>query len=335
MPEKDSTTGHMSLCAGCKIALPDSKGRRTMLFRSLILKASGLGWVKKLVTRSRLFRPMIKRFIAGETLTDAFQVAEALAGGCMNVSLDLLGENVATEIEAERATAAYIEVVEKIAQSEFKDKINISIKLTMLGLDQGDAVAESNFRRLLTAAKPHGIFVRADMEASAYTERTIAMIERVYGQFPNTGTVLQSYLHRTQEDVERLIRLGCRVRIVKGAYLEPEAVAFQDKEVVDAEYLKAAKRLMEAGNYPAIATHDAGIIQKLKDYAELQKIPKERFEWQFLYGIRRDLQDQLRDEGYNVRIYVPYGAQWYPYFSRRLAERPANMLFIAKSLVRK
>lgn len=307
----------------------------TMLFRSLILKASALRPVKALVTRSFLFRPLVRRFIAGETLDDAMSAAEALASTCLNVTLDLLGENVGSVDEARHSTDAYIEVVERIAKSPFREKVNISIKLTMLGLDQGDDVAESNYRRLLAAALPHGIFVRADMEGSDYTERTVAMLERVFPDFPNTGTVLQSYLHRTEADVERLIRLGCRVRIVKGAYLEPERVAFQDKSVVDDKYVDAAKRLMVAGHYPAIATHDQAIVDRLKAFAQSEGIGKERFEWQMLYGIRRDLQDTLRDEGYNVRVYVPYGGSWYPYFTRRLAERPANMLFIAKSLVRK
>jgi len=306
-----------------------------MLFRTLILKASSWKPVKSLVTRSFLFRPLVRRFIAGETLDEAMSVAEALAVTCLNVSLDLLGENVGSVDEAKASTDAYIETVNRIANSPQRDKINISIKLTALGLDQGDDIAEANYRRLLEAAKPHGIFIRADMEASEYTERTIAMVERVFPDFPNTGTVLQSYLKRTEDDVERLVKLGCRLRIVKGAYLEPESEAFQDKETVDAQYVKVAKRLMVAGHYPAVATHDANIIAALKQFATQEKIGPERFEWQMLYGIRRDLQDSLRDEGYNVRVYIPFGAQWYPYFSRRLAERPANMFFIAKSMFRR
>lgn len=306
-----------------------------MLFRTLILKTTALKPVRSLVTKSFLFKPLVKRFIAGETLDEAMSVAEGLAASCLNVSLDLLGENVASLEEAQTSTDAYIEIVDRIAKSPQRDKINISIKLTALGLDQGDDVAEQNYRRLLSAALPHNIFVRADMEASEYTERTIAMVERVFPDFPNTGTVLQSYLKRTDEDVQRLIKLGCRVRIVKGAYLEPESVAFQDKTVVDEKYVTAAKDLMKAAHYPAIATHDEAIIAQLKAFADQEQIDQSRYEWQMLFGIRRDLQDKLRDEGYNVRVYVPYGAQWYPYFTRRLAERPANMLFILKSLVKK
>jgi len=306
-----------------------------MLFRTLILKTSALKPVKALVTRSFLFRPLVKRFIAGETLDQAMDAAEALAESGLSVSLDLLGENVATIEEAEKSTEAYIEIVEKIAKSKHREKINISIKLTALGLDQGDEVAEKNYRRLLEAANPHEIFVRADMEASEYTERTISMLERVFPDFRNTGTVLQSYMKRLDEDLERLIKLGCRVRIVKGAYLEPESVAFQDKAVVDSNYVEGAKTLMTRAIYPAIATHDEAIVSALTIFAESEGVAKDRFEWQMLYGIRRDLQDKLRDEGYNVRVYVPYGAQWYPYFTRRLAERPANMLFILKSLFKR
>ena len=223
--------------------------------------------------------------------------AEALAESGLSVSLDLLGENVATIAEAEKSTEAYIEIVEKIAKSKHREKINISIKLTALGLDQGDEVAEQNYRRLLEAANPHEIFVRADMEASEYTERTISMLERVFPDFPNTGTVLQSYMRRLDEDLERLIKLGCRVRIVKGAYLEPESVAFQDKAVVDSNYVEGAKTLMTRAIYPAIATHDEAIISALTMFAESEGVAKDRFEWQMLYGIRRDLQDKLRDEG--------------------------------------
>ncbi len=306
-----------------------------MLFRALILRAAGLKPVKSIVTKSFLFRPLVRRFIAGESLPEALHAAEALASTCLNVTMDQLGENVGSVEEAERSTDSYIGLVKKIAASPQHEKINISIKLTMLGLDQGDDVAERNYRRLLTEAAQHGLFVRADMEASAYTERTIAMVERVFQDFKNTGTVLQSYLHRIDADVERLIKLGCRVRMVKGAYLEPEDIAFQEKSKVDEKFVSASKRLMQAGNYPAIATHDEKIIQELKAFAETEGIDKSRFEWQMLYGIRRDLQDQLRDEGYNVRVYVPFGSSWYPYFSRRLAERPANMLFIVRSLFRK
>lgn len=267
-------------------------------------------------------------------MAEALAVAERLAAEGFGVSLDLLGENVASEEEAQRGLGEYLRLVEAIGASPHRESVNISIKLTALGLDQGDQVAEANYRTLLAAAARHGTFVRADMEASEYTERTIAMVERVYGDFPNTGTVLQSYLKRTDDDLGRLIALGSRIRLVKGAYLEPEEVAFQDKSKVDSQYLNQSKRLILEGNYPAIATHDARIIEELLAFANKEGVEKSKFEWQMLYGIRRDLQARLLAEGFPVRVYVPFGTEWYPYFTRRLAERPANMVFILRSLFR-
>lgn len=301
----------------------------------MILKAAAWGPVKRLVKESSLFKPMVNRFIAGETTVDAMGAAEILAKEGFFVSLDHLGENVATEAEANQGADTYIEICQRIAASEFKDRINISIKLTALGLDQSDELAESNYRRLLTKAAESNTFVRADMEASEYTERTVAMVERVFPDHPNTGTVLQSYLYRTGEDVDRLIKLGCRVRMVKGAYLESEKVAHQEKAVVDEMYVEYSKKLMLRAFYPAIASHDEKIISELVRFANQEKIDKSRFEFQMLFGIRRDLQYRLKDQGFNVRVYLPYGDSWYPYFSRRLAERPANMFFILKSLFRK
>jgi len=306
-----------------------------MLFRTLILKASSWGPIKRLVTQSAIFRPTVRRFIAGDTAAEAMQVAENLAEQGFFVSLDYLGENVATAEEANRTTDAYIEVCQLIAASPQRDRINISIKLTALGMDQGDDLAEANYRKLLEKASESDTFVRADMEASEYTERTITMVERVFARFKNTGTVLQSYLFRTSEDVDRLIRIGCRVRMVKGAYLESEKVAYQDKAEVDRQYVDLSKRLMLRAKYPAIASHDAAIIDELVRFARSEKIDPSRFEFQMLYGIRRDLQASLKEDGFNVRVYIPYGESWYPYFSRRLAERPANIFFIAKSMFRK
>lgn len=306
-----------------------------MLFRSLILRIGALGMVKGLVTKSKLFHPLVMRFVAGESLKEALHAAEDLASRGLRSSLDLLGENVDTREEASASTHAYLEIVERIAASPSRDLINISVKLTAMGLDLGEDVAEQNLRQLLAAAAKHDIFVRCDMEGSPYTERTIAMIEKVYPSHSNTGTVLQSMMRRTPGDVERLIQLGCRVRMVKGAYLEPPDVAFQDKAEVDRVYVEGCKALLKRGNYPAVATHDEAIIAEIKAWADAEGISKDSFEWQMLYGIRRDLQDALAREGYRVRVYIPYGEQWYPYFTRRLAERPANLVFIAKSLLRR
>jgi proline dehydrogenase len=303
-----------------------------MLFRTLVLRASALPPVKTFVTRSRLFRPLVARFVAGETLDEAMAVAEALAERCFGVSLDLLGENVSSVEEAGRERDAYVQMLSRIHASRLAEKLNISVKLTALGLDQGDSVAEANLRQVLAAAG--GTFVRVDMESSAYTERTVSMIERVFPDHSNTGTVLQSMLLRTPSDLDRMIRLGARVRLVKGAYLEPPSVAHTSKSEVDRHYVAAAKRLLKEGVYPAIATHDESIVRTLKEFVAREGVNKDSFEWQMLYGIRRDLQDRLRQEGFNVRVYIPFGGSWYPYFSRRLAERPANLAFIVKSLFR-
>lgn len=332
-----------------------------MLARNLILKTSAWGPVERLVRRSFLFKPLVKRFIAGDTLEEAMAASIAVIEKGMFVSLDFLGENTKSEAEALAAKATYIRMLEEIATSKCstppksvrlrKKKVlvapgapeppaeageleatNISIKLTQCGLDQGREFAENNFREVLWAAAEKGNFVRVDMEASEYTERTVDIIGKVLRDFSNTGTVLQSYLTRTDEDVERMIEWQARVRLVKGAYLEPPEVAIQDKAKVDEAYVRQAKRLLDAAFYPAIATHDEKIINELKRYVAEKGIDKQSFEFQMLYGIRRDLQEGLTKEGFNVRVYIPFGDSWYPYFTRRLAERPANMFFILKSM---
>jgi len=325
-----------------------------MIIRSLILKTSALGFVQSTVRQSRIFRPLVSRFIAGDSLEQSLKSSEGLLKKGLLVTLDYLGENTANESEALQAKQTYEEMLKRIATVEpmpkysewihsrtagsphqgppVPDPINISIKLTQCGLDQGEEFAERNFREVLETAANIGAFVRVDMEASEYTERTMQMMEKVLPDFPNTGTVLQSYLYRTDEDVETVIRWQARVRLVKGAYLEPSDVAYPAKEKVDEAYVRQAKRLLDAGFYPALATHDEAIINELKAYAAEKNIDPSKFEFQMLYGIRRDLQDSLVSAGYNVRVYVPFGDSWYPYFTRRLAERPANALFILKSL---
>lgn len=316
-----------------------------MLGRTLILRTSELRPVERLVRNSFLFRPLVRRFIAGDTLDDAMAASDPLIAKGQGVSLDFLGENTKSEAEALDAKATYIKMLDRIAtRPDFKrfppagyakdeiESLNISIKLTQCGLDQGDDFAERNYRDVLKAAFDQGNFVRVDMEASDYTDRTIKMVQRVHADLPNTGTVVQSYLHRTPEDVEWAIENKIRLRIVKGAYLEGPAVAHQEKSKVDEAYVACAKRLLQAGLYPAIATQDEKIIRELNRHVEEQKIDRRGFEYQMLYGIRRDLQDSLLKEGFRVRVYVPFGDSWYPYFTRRLAERPANSLFILKSM---
>ena len=322
------------------------------LARTIVLKTAELPPVRHLIRKSFLFRPLVHRFIAGDTLEEAVKASEELLAKGLKVSLDNLGENTATEQEALAAKATYIQMLERIAEipkvKEWNAKyggspnahrtgdgiepINISIKLTQCGLDQGDGFAERNLRDVLDTAKRLKNFVRVDMEASEYTERTMDMMERVQKDYINTGTVLQTYLYRTADDVEKVIQWNERVRLVKGAYLEPASVAFPEKAKVDEAYVTLSKRLLDAGAYPAFATQDESIVKTLKAYASEKKIDKSMFEFQMLYGIRRDLQEGLAAEGYNVRVYVPFGDAWYPYFSRRLAERPANTLFIIKSL---
>lgn len=318
-----------------------------MLSRVLVLKVSGWRFVERLI-RSRLFRPFVRRFVPGETVDEALQVAEALVAKGYFVSLDFLGENTKSEGEAAAASQMYARMIEAIAASSCSkppptenphraevEATNISIKLTQCGLDLGDAFAERHYRAVVELAERHNGYVRVDMEASAYTARTIELVERVFDSHSCTGTVLQSCLFRTPDDVAWSIAKGIRIRLVKGAYLEPEEVAFQEKSKVDAAYLEEAKELLTGGKYPAFATHDANLVREIGAYAAAHGISKARFEFQMLYGVRRDLQERLLEEGFNVRIYIPFGTSWYPYFSRRLAERPANLFFLLRSLFRR
>ena len=311
----------------------------------MVLKAAGLKPVEALVRRSFLFRPLVSRFIAGDELDEAVLAGERILKLGHRVSLDFLGENTSSPEEAQAAVTTYIRMLERIDESspvqswrrdpKGREPLNISIKLTQCGLDLGDDIAEANYRRVVAKAADLDNFVRIDMEGSDYTQRTLDIVGRVHEEWPNTGTVLQSYLRRNDDDVEFLIERGIRTRLVKGAYLEPEAVAFPEKSRVDEAYVRQAKRLLQAGNYPAIATQDEAIIRELNGFVAENGVDRATFEYQFLYGIRRDLQQELAREGYSVRIYVPFGDSWYPYFTRRLAERPANALFIAKSLFKK
>jgi len=315
------------------------------LARNFVLKTSSLKPVESLVKKSFLFRPLVSRFIAGDTLEEAIKESESILGNGQRITLDYLGENAHSEAEAVASCKIYatmlnrIDSVQKVqdwkANQLGKEPLNISIKLTQCGLDQGSDFAETNYRKVVQKAAELGNFVRIDMESSDYTERTVDIVTRVHKEFPNTGTVLQSYLHRNDDDVDHVIENKMRTRIVKGAYLEPSSVAYQEKSKVDEKYIDQSKRLLLKGTYPAIATQDEKIILELKKFVEENHIDKAGFEFQMLLGIRRDLQSSLVQEGFNVRIYVPYGDQWYPYFTRRLAERPANALFMLKNLLKK
>ncbi len=304
------------------------------MLRTSLLWLSRQPKVFRFVQRNRLARSFAGRFVAGETVETAVAAAGALAGQGITTSLDLLGESVTRGSDAEAACARYLEMLRQLAGAGVE--VNVSVKLTQLGLDVDENLCERNVRRILEQARALRGFVRLDMESSAYTQRTLDFFERrLRGEFgAHVGVVIQSALRRSAADVDRLIALKARVRLCKGAYLEPPEVAFAEKREVDANYLRLLERLMVEGNYPGIATHDERIIAHARRFAQAHGIESRRFEFQMLYGIRRDLQDRLRGAGFNVRVYVPFGTQWYPYLMRRLAERPANIAFILGSVFR-
>ena len=304
------------------------------MLRSSLLFLSRQQRIFDFVKNVGFARQMASRFVAGETIATALAAVEQLNAKGITASLDLLGESVSSEAEARDTGRQYLEILDRIEQKKLQ--ANVSVKLTALGQDISDELGLEIVRQVLERAKQYKSFVRLDMESSAYTDRTLDTFEqKLYPDFTeNVGVVLQSALRRTLDDVERANRLKCRVRICKGAYLEPATVAFPDKADVDRNYVEAMHRLMEHGNYPGIATHDEVIINEAKRFAKERGIASDRFEFQMLYGVRRDLQEQLVKEGYRMRVYVPFGSQWYPYLMRRLAERPANIAFMAGNIVK-
>ena len=302
------------------------------LLRSGILATAERDVVERFVRDSRWSRALVARFVAGDRLEDALAAATRLGAQGLAATLDRLGENVITPGEARGAVASYAETLREMAASKLDP--NISVKLTMLGLDIGDDVAYDNMLTLLETARTVDGFVRIDMEGSAYTERTLAIAEALHARFPGlVGTVIQAYLHRSDRDVERLIDLKMRVRLVKGAYAEPASLALQRPSEIDESFTRLMERLLEEGRYPAIATHDPALIRATSGFALRMGIDPERWEFQMLYGVRREAQLALVREGYGMRIYLPFGADWYPYFARRIAERPANVLFVLRQLV--
>jgi proline dehydrogenase len=290
--------------------------------------------LKKVASRYGM-RPhgFARRFVAGESIEEAIECATRLERSGMTVTLDHLGERVTTREEATRSTREYVAIAEAIAQAGISR--NISVKLTQLGLDIDRATSVDNIRRVLDVASKLDFFVRIDMESSVYTEQTLEAVDALWGiGSRNIGVVIQSYLRRSPEDLERVLALGMRVRLVKGAYREPKEVAYQNKEDVDRAFVDLMKVLLRNGTYPAIATHDPAMLEATKTFAAEQGIDKSGFEFQMLYGIRRDLQRRLVAEGYPFRVYVPFGTDWFPYFMRRLGERPANVGFVLKGLLR-
>jgi proline dehydrogenase len=303
-----------------------------MVLRDSLIYLSRQRQLGNVITTVPLARHFATRFVAGETLDQAIAVVRALNERRIRASLDHLGESVGTVTEAIRAANACVEILDRIA-AEGVDS-NLSLKLTQMGIDLDPRLARANLVRVLDAARAHGNFVRIDMEDSAHVQPTLDLYRALHPDYANVGVVIQAYLYRSRRDVEELVAEGARVRLVKGAYAEGPGVAFPAKADVDRSYAELMERLLLRGTYPAIATHDERLIRQALAFAEKQEIDRTRFEFQMLYGIRRDLQEELARTGHNVRVYVPFGAEWYPYLMRRLAERPANLGFLISNVFR-
>jgi proline dehydrogenase len=301
----------------------------------------GLLWLSEqknvfnFVRRNGVARQFASRFVAGESIADAVTAAETLAKKRITSTLDLLGESVTQGSEAEAAAEQYVRMVDEMAARGGLE-VNVSVKLTQMGFDIDEELCRRNVVRIVERAAAHRGFVRLDMESSAYTQRTLDFFAKHIhpNHGANCGVVIQSALRRSDEDIERLIAMKARVRLCKGAYLEPASVAYPEKQDVDQAFLRLMERLLDRGNFPGIATHDEAMITHARKYVQRQGVAPERYEFQMLYGVRRDLQEQLRGAGHNMRVYIPFGTQWYPYLMRRLAERPANIAFILGNIVK-
>jgi proline dehydrogenase len=302
------------------------------MLRSTLLKLSESKALGHWVTTNGTTRRMSHRFVAGESLDEVVQAARELNDQGMLVTLDCLGENVASTADAQKARDTYLGMFDRIAQEKLK--ANVSCKLTQLGLDLSVEFCEGLVLSIAERAAAYDSFLRVDMESSVYTQRTVELVKRVRVQTPYVGTVIQAYLYRSENDIQDLLAYGCRIRLCKGAYKEPPEVAFPHKQEVDANYVKLMRLLLCSGFYHAIATHDPRMIAATIRWAAEKKISKDDFEFQMLYGVRGDLQRRLVRDGYRVRIYVPYGQEWFPYFMRRLAERPANLGFFVRNFFR-
>jgi len=305
-----------------------------MVTRSALIYLSRQEGLKDLATRFRPFKKLTTRFVAGETVDEAVEMIRQINADGATASFDHLNESVSVENEAEQEVREYLRILAKIGETGIRS--NVSIKLTQFGLDVDHELAYRNARRVVADSASRSNFVRVDMEGSNVTQVTLDIFKRLREEFGlnDVGIVLQSYLRRTYADAEQLLKLPARIRICKGAYNEPPEVAFPDKHDVDNNYVKVMQLLLGSGVYHGIATHDPKMIDATIAFAQKQGIAKEAFEFQMLYGIRRDLQRQLARDGYNMRVYVPYGKHWYPYFMRRLAERPANIWFVLKNMLK-
>ena len=308
------------------------------MLRALFISLSESRSLRAFAERSAIGQRLSSRFVAGTEVEDALRATQAVNQAGMSVSIDNLGENVTNAEEARLSAQLYHQLLDQIAARKLD--ANISLKLTHMGLDVDEALASELVSGLVAkAATMHPPnFVRVDMEGSAYTQRTLDFVHELHRQPGNqgrVGAVIQSYMRRAESDIQKLLANRIRIRLCKGAYKEPAEIAFQKKSEVDANYVKLMKILMESGIYHGLATHDQKIINQAKAYATKKRISRDAFEFQMLYGIRRDLQQALVTEGWRMRVYIPFGAEWYPYLMRRLAERPANALFIARNLFRK
>jgi len=305
------------------------------VLRSAFLALSRNRWLRNFCETSRIGSRLSARFVAGTTPFDALHAAESVNRQGISVTLDVLGESVTSEAEARKSAESYHDLLDMIAARRLD--ANISVKLTQMGLEQSPALAESIARSLAQHARSIGNFVRIDMEDSRLTQITLDIVRRIHAQAETRGAigvVIQAYLFRSQSDIEQLLADGIRVRLCKGAYNEPPEVAFPLKSDVDANFIRLGKLLLDSPVYHGIATHDPAMIAAIRQFAAQHSIDPARFEFQMLYGVRRDLQRKLVKDGYRVRVYVPFGNAWYPYFMRRLAERPANLLFLARNFFR-
>jgi proline dehydrogenase len=305
------------------------------MLRRVLYHLSESARARNFVLSHPFARRASRRFVAGETLDEAMAVIDRLADGGYLAILNHLGERITDPKEAEAAVADYLEAVGRLRGRPPARDCYVSVKLTQLGLDFDRDLTVSNLRRILGAARHQGTFIRIDMEHSAYVDATLEIIAQMHAEgYDRLGAVIQTYLRRSEADVDRLLRLGVPIRLVKGAYMEPPTIAFPEMRDVNANFLKIQQRLLRDTIRHAVATHDASLVQAAVNQSKAEAIPADRFEFQFLYGVRRDLQERLRAQGHRVRIYVPYGTHWYPYFMRRMAERPANFFFIIRNLFR-
>jgi len=308
------------------------------VLRALFISLSESRSLRGIAERSAIGQRFSGRFVAGTQVEDVLRATQAVNQAGLTVSIDNLGENVTNAEEARASAQLYHQLLDEIAARKLS--ANISLKLTHMGLDVDEKLATDQVTCLVrkAAGMTPPNFVRVDMEGSPYTQRTLDFVHELHrmpGHHGCVGAVIQSYMRRSESDISKLLSEGIRIRLCKGAYKEPPEIAFQKKNEVDENYLKLAKILLKSDAYHGLATHDERIIREVQAFATRENIPRDHFEFQMLYGIRRDLQQQLVREGWKCRVYIPFGTEWYPYLMRRLAERPANVLFIAKNLFRK